>query len=119
MSDIKHDVSEVLTFALINYLLMDVNKFDAIKMKLIDKKGNILRKPSNDKEEKALNPYVIMIIKIKYLLGGKINNLHNFIGLKSMYGKSSTDSIINSLYRASTNMGALKKLQSILDEEIK
>lgn len=113
---IKNEVSEVLTFALVNYLLMDINKFDAIKMKLIDNKGNILKEPETDKEKIALNPFVIMIIKIKHMLGGRLNDLHRFIALKS-YGKSSTDTIINSLYRASTNVTALNKLQELIDEE--
>lgn len=113
MSNIKNEVSDVLAFALINYLLMDVNKLDAIKLKLLDKNGNILREPKNEKEELALNSYVILIVKLKSLLGGRVSELHKFLELQT-YGKQSTDSIINSLNRASTNLSALKKLDDIL-----
>ena len=115
---IKHEVSEVLSFALINYLLMDINKFDAIKMKLIDRNGKQIKEPKTDKEKQAMNPYVIMIIKLKKMLGGRVNELHKFISLNT-YGKNSTDSIVNSLYRASTNLSALDKLQKLIDEEVK
>ena len=115
MSVIKTEVSEVLAFALINYLLMDYSKFDAINMKLIDKNGNILREAKTEKEKKALNPYVVMIIKLKSLLGSRVSQLHKFISLKQ-YGKDSTDNIINSLYRANANLTALKQLNDLLQE---
>lgn len=85
-------------------------------MGLINKKGDIIRKPKTEEEEKALNPYVRLIIKIRHLLGPRKNRLYNYLKLRTY--SSRTDNIINSLHRSSVNKQAIKKLEAILNDEI-
>lgn len=90
--------SAYVTLKFAKLLRTDFKEWDAYSLKLIDKDGEILRKPKNKKEEQAFGLFENLVRKIKlgiYSYGGKGYILSNLIGLyllkKESYSREEHD----------------------------
>jgi len=62
---------QAVGFILAKYLFKKDKDFEAIKLGLVDNKGNILREPENEQEVFALNTFDILLIILRDLLISK------------------------------------------------
>lgn len=58
-----------LVYQLVQRLATPFENWDACKLGIIDKNGNVLRQPNNQKESKAWGRFDIMVANLKKLLG--------------------------------------------------
>jgi len=87
----KDDTWITLRFA--NLLRLDFSQWEAYQLKLIDRKGNVLRQPKNKKEERAFGLFENLVRKIKMGISqysGRGYLLSSLIGLYLLKKESYT-----------------------------
>jgi len=108
---------QAIGFILANNLFKDINKFDAVRLGLVDKAGNILKDPKTEEEKQALNSFDLMLITIRYLLKSKILKFYDIKYSKFYKDTSVWDKIIPSKQLANYNI--VKKINQDLIELLK
>ncbi len=114
MKNIKTDVSEVLCFSLIHNLLLHPTDIEGYKKGYLGIDGKILKEPKTPKEQELTNPYSRVILKLKYMMRGREQELKDMLTLKQI-PESVADNVANSLYRGAINKNALNLFSILLE----
>lgn len=67
----REQVQKIMIARLIGLLGKDITELNAYTLKLIDKRGRVIRKPVTDAERRALNPTVMFMLDLRKVLEEK------------------------------------------------
>lgn len=80
----KNEVDAIVAYLFIKAIMQPITSMDAFKLGLIDNLGRLKRQPQNQVEEDSLTLLDMIAIKVKRLLGTRVQELYNFLYLQTL-----------------------------------
>lgn len=99
-SSLKEKSDNIIAFAFLKRLMMNFSDTESFKLGLINSSGKVIRHPQSQKEIENFTVLDQLAIKIRRMLGTKINDLNNFL-----YVANLPNNYVNNLKLNNSNSG--------------
>lgn len=105
-------VDSVLSYILMKKLITPIKRTPAFKLGLVDREGDVLKKPETEEEVNAITTLDKLVYKLKKLLGSKLAQLNRF-----MYLLGSAEDVSSDIHVMGgvEKRGVVKRIQADLE----